>query len=181
MSLTLYSLADAKAAEIVRRLLLWDPATGKLFRKRVDYRERRGKLGGEAGTIVRCGNTSYRRISVGGYGRYMAHVLIWLIAYGYWPTEIDHGDGNGLNNTLGNLADAGRAGNAKNRARYKSNTSGQSGVRWLRRTWRWQATISVDRKMRSLGCFQSIEEAILVRKLAERRLGYHPNHGRSAP
>lgn len=165
-------------AEIAQRYLLWDPLAGKLFRKRVDRRARRGKTGREAGSIFKSGNTSYRRVSVAGCGRFMAHNLIWLIAYGHWPDELDHGDGDGLNNKLGNLADVGRPGNARNRARYKSNTSGQSGVRWLNHASRWQATIGIGRKSRSLGCFVSIEDAIRVRKCAERRFGYHENHGR---
>lgn len=166
-------------AEIALRFLLWDPSTGKLYRKRIDRRQRSGKLGREAGTIFKSGNTRYRRISVAGCGRFMAHNLVWLIAYGHLPDELDHGDGDGLNNKLGNLADVGRPGNAKNRARYRSNTSGQSGVRWLNHVSRWQATIGVGGRNRSLGCFVSIGEAIRVRKRAERRFGYHANHGRS--
>lgn len=163
----------------VRKYLVWDPLTGKLFRKRRDYRERRGTVGREAGSIYKSGNTFYRRVSVGGKGVHATHNLIWLLAYGHWPAEIDHGDGNGLNNKLGNLTDGGRSGNAKNRARYKSNMSGQTGVRWLRHASRWQATIRSDGKTHNLGCFASIEGAISARKLSELRFGFHPNHGRS--
>jgi hypothetical protein len=43
--------------------------------------------------------------------------------------EVDHADGNRANNRAGNLCKVTATGNAKNKARYKNNSSGVTGVR----------------------------------------------------
>jgi hypothetical protein len=44
----------------------------------------------------------------------------------------------------------------------------------------WQARIRVNNRHIYLGVFDSMEEAVRVRKIAEREYGFHPNHGRAA-
>ena len=54
---------------------------------------------------------------------YKTHRVIWLIVYGVWAEEIDHEDGNGLNNKLANLKCVSRIENQRNkRLSYKNNS-----------------------------------------------------------
>jgi len=51
---------------------------------------------------------------------YMVHRLIWLHEHGVWPEEIDHVDGDGLNNRLHNLRSISRFENSRiNLHRYR--------------------------------------------------------------
>jgi hypothetical protein len=72
--------------------------------------------------------------------------------------QVDHIDGNGLNNRRGNLRLATAAQNARNR-RVISGTSGFKGVHFHKRDRRWRADIEVDRKTVCLGYFHTPEEA----------------------
>ena len=54
----------------------------------------------------------YLRIAANGK-KYMAHRLVWLWHYGVMPKEIDHIDGNPLNNRVENLEWTSRSGNAR--------------------------------------------------------------------
>jgi hypothetical protein len=73
---------------------------------------------------------------------------------------IDHRNGDGLDNRRSNLRVATAAQNGMNRGKQRNNQSGFKGVR--RRTnctARWEAHITIARKMHSLGHFSSPEEA----------------------
>lgn len=95
----------------------------------------RQKAGAPAGTIssppASC--TSYRRISfVGPNGerfKVLEHILVWLLVQGQWPTlELDHKDGNGLNNHPDNLRLATQWQNKANIGVKKNNKLGIKGV-----------------------------------------------------
>lgn len=110
----------------------------------------------------------------------LAHRVAWAHHYGEWPSgQIDHIDGNRLNNRVGNLRDVTSAENAKNMARSSANTSGVTGVYLHSQTGKWTAQINAFGHKVGLGCFEKWEDAVIARKAAERVLGYHPNHGRS--
>ena len=47
------------------------------------------------------------------------------------------------------------------------NTSGVKGVHWRKDTNKWTATIWVNKKCISLGCFDSFNDAVIARKKAE--------------
>lgn len=109
----------------------------------------------------------------------MAHRVAWLVHHGDWPDgEIDHINGNGHDNRACNLRVVDRKGNTRNVRRLRRNTSGQTGV--SERGGRWFAYINDNGRQISLGLFLAYEDAVRARKSAERRLGYHPNHGRAA-
>lgn len=61
---------------------------------------------------------------------------------------------------------------AFNRRIRKTNTSGVTGVIWNNRQKQWQAVISVDKRRRHLGWFNSFEAAVGVRKGAEASYEY---------
>lgn len=113
-----------------------------------------------------------------------SHRIAWLLFYGEWPENIiDHIDGDGLNNRIKNLADKTYSGNSRNQKIRKNNKSGVMGVRFnetKRGKPKWEARICVDGKKKRLGFFDTFDEAILARKDAENKYGYHANHGRYA-
>lgn len=111
---------------------------------------------------------------------YLAHRLAWLHVYGRWPRdEIDHLDGNGLNNKLNNLREVPRGQNAKNARLPITNTSGFIGVSKSGRKWR--AHVSINDQHKYLGTFTDKSDAAKVAKKARKENGFHPNHGTKRP
>lgn len=91
---------------------------------------------------------------------------------GVWPKgQIDHVNGNRLDNRICNLRDATHAENQRNSKRPKSNTSGIKGVYWDKRSKKWGAHIRFGNKMLNLGRFSEKEDAAAAYKLAA--LKYH--------
>lgn len=85
--------------------------------------------------------------------------------------EVDHKDGDTLNNTRDNLRAVTRQENKRNRAGASRNSkSGVLGVRKFQRSELWEAHIQIRGERRSLGCFKTKDEAISARLRAERDL-----------
>jgi len=74
--------------------------------------------------------------------------------------EVDHEDGNGLNNQRSNLRVATRTENIYNRKIFKNNQSGLKGVSLHR--GRWRATIQKDKKAIHIGYFICKEDAAIA-------------------
>jgi hypothetical protein len=165
--------------EEVLRVLDYDEFTG-VFTWKVS--RGRGKVGSEAGCVSDCGTGKfYRRICVSGK-LYHAHRLAWLIINGMFPeNEIDHVDGNGLNNKYSNLRSVTHSENAKNKRKHITNTSGVVGVSWYKSGAKWQASIRFNGKLKHLGLFESFDDAVIVRKEAEKLYNFHPGHGMERP
>lgn len=110
---------------------------------------------------------------------YASHRVIWLYHYGEWPTgEIDHINGNGFDNRLSNLRDVSHSENCKNMPIPSNNLSGVRGVHWDKGHSKWRAFIKTNGRSKYLGLFADKQQAINIRKAAERALGFHQNHGR---
>lgn len=106
------------------------------------------------------------------------HRLAWRLQTGEWPEGvIDHINGDPTDNRFENLRDVPQRLNSRNQKKHSRNTSGQTGVYWRRDVARWQARISTDEGQKSLGYFDTFEEAVETRKTAERENEYHINHG----
>lgn len=73
--------------------------------------------------------------------------------------EVDHIDSNGLNNRRYNLRLATRGENNWNARRAKNNKSGFKGVVWHPKSSRWRAVIKTNGAQRTIGYFQTPEEA----------------------
>jgi hypothetical protein len=73
---------------------------------------------------------------------------------------VDHIDGNGCNNQKYNLRVCTRLENAKNRIKSNNNSSGYTGVRWMKSCRKWVARITVDCRLIYLGIFPDINDAI---------------------
>ena len=74
----------------------------------------------------------------------------------------DHIDGNTLNNTRDNLRVASIADNVRNSRIGKNNSSGYKGVHFHKGARKWRAQITVNRKVISLGYFETPVEAALA-------------------
>ena len=156
--------------------LLYCHMSGKFWwRKTSSYRAKAGKEAGSNSKRKR--STPYFIISIQGH-RYMAHRLAWAMYYGEWPDgEIDHLDGDGLNNRIENLRVVSAKMNRRNMKRHSRNKSGMSGVYWGGHVNKWYAQLFVGGKSKHLGCFDTFEEAAAVRKAAEREHGFTERHG----
>lgn len=73
--------------------------------------------------------------------------------------DVDHADGDGLNNLRSNLRIATESQNSYNRRRRSDNTSGFKGVYWRKTKQKWCSTITVDKRRRFLGYFDSAGQA----------------------
>ena len=71
--------------------------------------------------------------------------------------DVDHWDGDGLNNRRGNLRPCTKAQNCCNRGVSKNNLSGYKGVR--RSGTKWTARIRFKRKLKYLGIFPTAHDA----------------------
>jgi hypothetical protein len=163
-------------ADELRALLRYDAETGLLY-----WRERDGNpnFNSRSGGKLALNCLTERGYFRGGVmgANYMAHRVIWKMVHDEEPDEIDHIDGDTQNNRLANLRAASRQDNVRNAKRKITNTSGCTGVYFRRGNW--IANIRTGGKQIDLGYFKNKDEAIAVRKAAERLYGYHANHGRA--
>lgn len=132
---------------------LVDYVDGKLIAK---TNSKQRKVGDALSSLTDKG---YLRSSVGGKS-YRVHRLVFLHHHGYMPTQVDHIDGDRMNNRIENLREATSSQNNQNRKATSS--SGIKGVVWHKQSMKWVASICVNRKSVHLGSFLSIEEAALV-------------------
>ena len=75
---------------------------------------------------------------------------------------VDHINGDKLDNRKSNLRFCNKAKNAMNCKVHKHNTSGYKGVAWHKQAKKWRAYIVLNDKQKSLGVFNSKEEAALA-------------------
>lgn len=155
--------------------LTYDPLTGFLH-----WKKRKNQIavaGAVAGHKHSSRGKLYFRVRIDDT-LIMGHWIVWAMVTGSWPADqIDHEDGNGLNNRFGNLHVKTQADNNKNAAIRKDNKTGVVGVT-VARNGKFVAAIKVDGLHCHLGTFTLLEDAALVRGEVEKVLGYHPNHGR---
>ena len=94
--------------------------------------------------------------------RYM-HIILYEHVYGPVPAnmEIDHKNGNGLDNRIGNLRLVTHRTNVQNNKRRREGLTASRclGVIPHRQSQKWQARLGIGRKHYSLGYFDSEEEA----------------------
>lgn len=154
--------------ERLQQVVYYDPETGIMYRYLKSIEDR--PIGSDHGE-------GYLRARVDGK-RYLIHRLAFLYMTGRWPNnQIDHIDGNRLNNKWANLREASNQNNSKNQRIPSSNTSNTIGVYWHGREKKWRAQIVVNGHLKYLGSFQDLEEAVKSRKEAEEKYSFHKNHG----
>jgi hypothetical protein len=90
--------------------------------------------------------------------------------------DVDHEDGNGLNNTRDNLRPATRPQNQHNARTRSDNTSGYKGVYWSNREGVWKAQIRINGRRKYLGRHDTPEDAYASYCEASKK--YHGEFGR---
>jgi hypothetical protein len=147
-----------------RELFEYDCDTGILVR--------RIAAGGKpTGSVVgKTNSKGYLVAKVDGKSYYI-HRVIWLWVFVDWPIYmIDHRDEVNNNNRLGNLRDVDNELNQQNQANCRTDsTSMLRGVCFRKDTGKWQASISVRGRARTIGCFDSPQKAHNA-YLAEKRV-----------
>ncbi len=114
------------------------------------------------------------------YSAVKVHRIIYTLVYGNFnrKLEVDHKDQNRSNNLPSNLRLVEQNKNKKNKSLQINNSSGCLGVSYRRDTDKWRAEINVDGGKIPLGSFRKLGDAIKARKEAEKKYGYHENHGK---
>jgi hypothetical protein len=163
-------MLELEKMEIVSTRLRYYPLTGEFVWHERHGRARKDLLAGKA---VPSGYGGMRVII--GFGhcgwRYevKAHRLAWWFMKGApLPVEIDHIDGDGLNNVWSNLRAASSSSNKHNAHRQRpANKSGKRGVWHVKRDDLYCARITFEHQIIELGRFPTIEEAVAARRAAE--------------
>lgn len=109
---------------------------------------------------------------------YRASRVIYKMVHGIEPDQVDHEDGNTLNNRSSNLRNVTGQMNQKNMKTPVTNTSGHIGVCWDKARNKWESKIKCGGKTIHLGRFINFDDAVAARKAAEKQYNFHPNHGR---
>lgn len=136
-------ILDYLNVNIVTGIIIWKQ---KSSRKTV--------LGSIAGTF----KDGYRDV-VFRRKHYRIHHIIWRVAKGYWPKELDHVNRNKSDNRIVNLREADRAEQAWNTGLSRDNTSGIKGVSWHKKSRMWRVRINVRNEQIYLGIFKDKSDA----------------------
>lgn len=148
--------------DVLKSLLRYEPDTGLIYW----IAKGKGMIKKKpAGTKLYSG---YLGICIGPK-RWQAHRIAWALHTGAWPKDqIDHINGIKTDNRACNLREATSSQNGKNLKLSKANKSGHKGVCFDKQTGKWRATIKVEFKTINLGRYVDKDEAIQVRKDAEK-------------
>jgi len=108
----------------------------------------------------------YEKVAIRNYKRPKMHRVIMNAPDG---VAVDHIDGNGLNNQKSNLRFCTNQENLRNSTKRKGCSSKFKGVSYHKQNDRWRATITIDKRQISLGCYGCEIDAALAynRKAAE--------------
>lgn len=116
---------------------------------------------------LRTKGTTYAVTWKDGNNNFLMHRLIMDPPMG---VEVDHIDGNGLDNRRVNLRFATRAQQLAHTLRLKRSRSGFRGVRRSSGREHWEAYIKVNRKHITIGMFATAEDAARARDAEARKL-----------
>ncbi len=157
--------------ERLKQLFEYDPETGEFTRLVDRVSVKAGQL---AGSLTAYGYLSIRIDKK----PYFSHRLAWLYMTGSFPDgQIDHLNGVRTDNRWANLRDVSHLENHRNMGLSRRNKSGVVGVSWDSSRSLWQSAITVKGVAKSLGRYQSFDDAVEARKQAEIQYGFHENHG----
>lgn len=148
--------------ERLQELLAYDKQSGVLIWKVKPVKSRsdvgfNNKVGGKTANTV--GRSGYLVVGI-EKKYYLSHRIIWKLMTGADPVDqVDHVDGNRLNNRWSNLRAAANGQNIQNSRIRKDNVSGVKGVHWDAHRKKWRAVITVNGYQRRVGRFSDLKEA----------------------
>lgn len=175
---------------VLRQLLRYELQTGKLF-----WRERTPNMFSDAGHTAEhtcnrwnanyAGREAFTAVNRQGYKcgavndtQYKAHRIAWSIHFGSTPKDqIDHIDGDRINNRISNLREVTNRQNSMSSARGKNNTTGYTGVSLDKRRGKYRSYIKVNGRQIVLGYYDCPEAAHLAYIEAKRKYGFSDRHG----
>lgn len=108
-----------------------------------------------------------------GGKQFRAGRLAWFLSHGEWPCgEIDHINGDRLDDRLANLRVVDRAENSQNKAGAQVNNMSCAllGASWNKQHRRWQAKLMARKVRYHIGYFGTAEEAHSAYMTAKARL-----------
>lgn len=145
-------------AEQLRNILDYNPYTGTFT-----WKVKAAKntiVGAEAGCRY-AQDSGKKRIGIRIEGRrYLAHRLAWLHVHGAWPVgQIDHRNGNPLDNRICNLRECSNAQNSWNKGPSRRSRIGLKGVFMRKGRSGFYARIRIGDRRLFLGRFETAEDA----------------------
>ena len=179
-------LEDKCSVEYLKECFECDFERGKLvwrldrpkehFKRESDWRGWLSQWAGrEVGTVSssREGKAVYIIVHVNGV-RTTLHRILYIIYHGEYPEVVDHLDGDTLNNAISNLMGKTKAENSRNCKLYSSNTSGLSGVHYVKRWSKWKA----QKPKGYIGYYDNLLDACCARISWLNSNDYTERHGR---
>jgi HNH endonuclease/AP2 domain len=143
---------------------------GELFWKKEGKGIQTSKLAG-------CVDTNgYYKVKIQGK-MHGLHRVIFAMHYGYFPSNIDHIDGDQSNNRIENLREATTAQNAWNTTSNSRNTSGYKNVLFRKSRGKWTCRFKVNGKHIMRGAFNTPEEASVYAEFLRKK--FHGEFARS--
>lgn len=174
------AVSNLPDVELLHSTLAYNPKTGVLtWKVRPDYPQKWNTryAGKEAGsTFTTQSGKTYRKVKINGKD-YYAHRIAWvLMGKKLKPgKDIDHRDGDGLNNRKKNLRKASRHKNMCNTKLRNDSTTGHVGVNihgngFVARGW-------YNKKAHYIGFFTSLKKAVKARQKWQNERKFTERHG----
>lgn len=151
--------------ETLRKLLRYEPETGKLFRKPrpqsdfpdlATYRRWVARYCDKEALYAKHPK-GYLSGTIDGH-QLLAHRAAWAIHYGFWPDHIDHVNGDRADTRIVNLRECTLTENQGN-AKARDGISGLKGVYLRKRDGKWVAAITRGGRYSHIGVFSDKNEA----------------------
>lgn len=112
----------------------------------------------------------YVRVALYGSGKQQILLMHRVVMNAPTGVDVDHRDGDGLNNQKYNLRLCTDQQNSMNLKLFRTSTSGHKGVSWNKQFKKWEAYIWFHRKKIRLGEYKEKSDAIAARENAEKEL-----------
>lgn len=109
---------------------------------------------------------------------YPAHRIAFYLMEEEVPEQVDHLNQIRSDNRWCNLKASTHFDNQYNKGMQSNNTSGFTGVYYVKNIDKWEAKIMVNQKNLGRECFDSFEDAVRHRVSLEIKYGFTTNHGK---